>query len=74
MCICTCYMTNKTKTSGLHRCLHVYVHVIGLTRQRDAGNIGCVLCICTCYRIDKLGLHRLHMRICICYRTDIIKR
>ena len=53
MYICTCYMTDKTKTSVLHRCIHVYVHVIRQTRQRDVGNIGCA-----CVYVHVIGLTR----------------
>ena len=51
MCICTCYMTDKRKTSGLNRCIRVYVHDIGLTRQRVYGKIGCV-----CKYVHVIGL------------------
>ena len=42
MGLCMCYMTDKTKTYGLHRCASVYLHAIGLTRQRDEGYIECI--------------------------------
>ena len=34
-CICTCYKTDKIKRSGLHTYVCLYIHVIGLTWQRD---------------------------------------
>ena len=42
MSICTSYRTDKIKRSGLHTCVYVFVHVIGMTRQRDDGYITCV--------------------------------
>ena len=51
MCICMCYTTHNTKTSGLNRCIRVYVHDIGLTRQRHEGYIGYV-----CVFVHVIGL------------------
>ena len=65
MCIYTCYMTDITKTSGLHRCVCVYVHVIGLTRQRNDGYIWYV-----CVYIHVIGLIKQrddgYMCMCLC--------
>ena len=51
MCIYTCYTTDKTKTSGLHRCVRLYIDVIGLTIQRDVGKKSCV-----CVYLHVIGL------------------
>ena len=53
MCMCTCYRTDKIERSGLYTCVCVYVHVTGLTRQRDKTYIGCV-----CAYIYVIGLTR----------------
>ena len=70
MCICTCYTTDKTKTSGLHRCVRVYAHAIGLTRQRDECNIGYV-----CVYLHIIGLTRQRDEVyigCICVYVHVI--
>ena len=66
MCICICYRTDKTKRSGLHICVCVYVHFIGLTRERDEGYIGCT-CVCVCVHVIGLTRQRDEGYIgCVC--------
>ena len=72
--ICTCYRTDNVKRSGLHTCVCVYAHVIGMTRQRDDSYIGYICVYVHIIGNDKLWLHRLCTSICTCYRTDNVKR
>ena len=65
MCICTSYRIDKL---GLYTCVCVYVHITGMTRQRDENCIGWV-CVYIFFKLTRQK-HEGYIKGCMCICTS----